>query len=800
MRVWLPIFPRAGDRLQHHHAFMSKRIMLPFHLKIYPLAILFEDAIILGAENDTTLYTSDSNSEFSLPFCSQVYLHQILRQLIRRNLGYHAYEIAISCTNLPYFPHSLELLLHEVLEEEATCKEPIPDAQLPSIIEFIQEFPVYLQTVVQCARKTEIALWPCLFSVAGKPKELFKQCLAKQQLDTAASYLIILQNLEPSSVSRQFATLLLDTALEKSKWELSRDLVRFLRAIDPNDIESPRTSFIIPNKLGLGQQSPPVIPNAEELSLILGSMQVARGRSFSTTLSPKAQIEGINANFPTTQKQMISPGAVSLKKQNVSTKTTIPVSSSSIITENTQRKKSTSSMKNENKDSASSAEHFFIDLILQRHARRLLSCRELTQLGQLSAFLDLPLVRWLNKERDRAARVDCFITALKSLHDEFDWPKPEHDISKNTAVSKNVLQTQSNVPGYKMETKIFNPECSSNSVVNRPTSLSMIQNHGKIEGDSGYMSYSGGFHTTGVSTPVNSQETISAMVVSPQHIANNYNDASNSYSNQKINNIEAKLVSQDFSSICSEQMSHMTEDISLQSPDVEMCYNTVLESISNQTHKKGSPKAEVQLRYLLQMFMEAGCLEWALIIAVILQDAMAVLRTSSAAKSNEQSIENVCRLRDGLNSICQWAQSECLGYVPFILAIQNQISVLNRLLSVKTQQKSVNVDKAISCISKDLIAINEQNTSSTGENVRKVLNTSPKSQSCISHTDVTNSIHGSQGTVKNSNKSIHTQNSFNNSHLCENGNMVACDSNTSNLNEVDVANHESNENSGCVIS
>jgi hypothetical protein len=190
----------------------------------------------LGAENDTVLYTSDSNSPFSLPFSvlqrtSQVYLHQILRQLIRRNLGYHAWEIARSCMSLPYFPHSLELLLHEVLEEEATSKEPIPDAQLPSVIEFIMEFPVYLQTVVQCARKTEIALWPYLFSAAGKPKDLFQECMTKRQLDTAASYLIILQNLETSSVSRQYATLLLNTALEQSKWELAKDLVRFLRAI-----------------------------------------------------------------------------------------------------------------------------------------------------------------------------------------------------------------------------------------------------------------------------------------------------------------------------------------------------------------------------------------------------------------------------------------------------------------------------------------------------------------------------------------------------------------------------------------
>lgn len=42
---------------------------------------------------------------------------------------------------------------------------------------------------------------------------------------------IMLQNLEPSTISRQYATLLLDAALEQCKWELSKDLVRFLRAI-----------------------------------------------------------------------------------------------------------------------------------------------------------------------------------------------------------------------------------------------------------------------------------------------------------------------------------------------------------------------------------------------------------------------------------------------------------------------------------------------------------------------------------------------------------------------------------------
>lgn len=94
-------------------------------------------------------------------------------------------------------------------------------------------------------------------------------------------------------------------------------------------------------------------------------------------------------------------------------------------------------------------------------------------------------------------------------------------------------------------------------------------------------------------------------------------------------------------------------------------------------------------RYLLQLFIEADCLDWALILALMLRDAMAILRlvnvarsalTNPPSSSTNVDIETVTRLRDGLIALSHWIEIDCQGYRPFMGAIYGQIGSLTKLI------------------------------------------------------------------------------------------------------------------------
>uniref|UniRef100_A0A803TEM0 Guanine nucleotide exchange factor subunit RIC1 n=1 Tax=Anolis carolinensis TaxID=28377 RepID=A0A803TEM0_ANOCA len=560
MKVWLPLFPRDHRK---PHSFLSKRIMLPFHINIYPLAVLFEDALVLGAVNDTVpydcLYTHSSTMdhlEFLFPYCivertSQIYLHHILRQLLVKNLGEQALLLAHSCATLPYFPHVLELMLHEVLEEEATSRDPIPDPLLPTVAKFITEFPLFLQTVVHCARKTEYALWNYLFAAVGNPKDLFEECLMAQDLDTAASYLIILQ--EPSSS---------------------------------------------------------------------GGFEFFRHRSISLSQSGDS----------------LPPGKFNLQK--------------------TLSMPSGPSGKRWSKDS-DCAENMYIDMMLWRHARRLLEEIRLKDLGCFAAQLGFELIGWLCKERTRAARVDDFVTALKKLHNDFLWPFPVIPVCsinsplKNgkyrTVIGEQLLKSQSADSFLNMEV--------DTGIPNVPRSHSWLGAIGSSQREMDAASSHG---------PHMQEAFLSPLLNKGDECS--IGSATDLTETSSIVDGDWTMVDENFSTLSLTQ--------------------SELEHISLELASKGPHKSQVQLRYLLHIFMEAGCLDWCIIIGLILRESSVISQVFSLMQSSDVDGEMLQNIKTGLQAVDRWASTDCPGYKPFLTVIKPQLQKLSEIAEEQEQPEA----------------------------------------------------------------------------------------------------------------
>jgi len=198
----------------------------------YPLSILLNKGILLGVEPDLVQRRDVNFAFFRFTIRTHLFIPQFLRFHLSSYDSSAALHLAHQYQNLEYFPHALEILLHNVLDEEVDTS-PSPElALLPGVLSFLSSFPEYLDIIVQCTRKTEVRSWRTLFSYLPPPGELFEESLQRGSLKTAGGYLLVLHTFEELSSSSEQLIRLLARARNEGDWELCKELARFLTALD----------------------------------------------------------------------------------------------------------------------------------------------------------------------------------------------------------------------------------------------------------------------------------------------------------------------------------------------------------------------------------------------------------------------------------------------------------------------------------------------------------------------------------------------------------------------------------------
>lgn len=211
-----------------------------------------------------------------------------------------------------------------------------------------------------------------------------------------------------------------------------------------------------------GMQTPPVSPSEYDISMVLGTMQVPRHRSLSTSVVPKFPELSHRELSRTNSEDKSSPPLSSRQSANITANTNANSASSSSPAShspgNANALANNSGGMNTTVVSSPDSSHSipgmpqhssvlpplgmgadlgdgtnlralgvaYVDAIVERHARRILSEGKLRDLGRLAAHLDFHLVTWLRKEKRRKPlMVTDFVAALKVIHSEFDWPYPD---------------------------------------------------------------------------------------------------------------------------------------------------------------------------------------------------------------------------------------------------------------------------------------------------------------------------------------------------------------------------------------
>ncbi|CAD6194457.1 unnamed protein product [Caenorhabditis auriculariae] len=644
IKVWLPLLPGRRSAGPQEMTFIAKRIMLPFELDIYPIVICASDCLAVGVESSPQQFLRSNISMYVLNRNSEVFVHHLLRQLLKRNLGVFALEVAASCRTLPHFSHALELLLHGVLEEEATSSEPIPDPLLPRCVAFIQEFPEFLRTVAHCARKTELALWSALFAVTGSPNDLFEVCLRDGQLDTAASYLIVLQNIENSQTSMEQAARLLREALTAGEWSIARDMMRFTRAIDSGDIDSPSRTPPPNAKTTLSRR--PTVSSPTPINEGANDYVFNRFQAGAMKLNKVRHSHSISEKE--TQVRKDSAGSA-----NVSSKTRVSRGQSSempspVAPANPMAKR--------------------MEEILEEHAWHLLNEYCIRDLGYFWAELGVDLTRLLGKRRQALSGntttltendknccfVEDFSLALTRLHSQFAWPYP-------VAGSRFVHQLEKKLGSLKIShsTASLNGLAASElTKVAPPTEAT--EHVPSVEAKS--------IKPTPSSDDAESSSGTEIQEVKLERVVNGPSTSQRQSSD--LPTISSRPTTPG-ASTGQQSLTNTPSDSRSLAGDWQ-----ATEVLVGESSRRGDAASQAQLDYMLDLFAESSTVDWMFLLCVLRRDDSRLRKEINASTIEACGRIPFTRVRNGCHELMRWALVNCIGYVSLLQTFGAHLDVV----------------------------------------------------------------------------------------------------------------------------
>jgi hypothetical protein len=146
------------------------------------LAVLGDQGIIVGTLQQLSINSSLEISQFGIDIETHLFMQQVAKHFLLHKyyfclprLSSEVYHFMGYYQELDYFTHALEILLHEVLEENNNNGRFNDYTEmLKNTIDLVKKFPQALEVIVNCARKSEMSIWGDFFKVCGDPKILYQ--------------------------------------------------------------------------------------------------------------------------------------------------------------------------------------------------------------------------------------------------------------------------------------------------------------------------------------------------------------------------------------------------------------------------------------------------------------------------------------------------------------------------------------------------------------------------------------------------------------------------------------------------